>query len=284
MNEDKQRRPMTRAAYREQEQQHHQVNFWRLIADRPYVSVACFVLLVVALLAHWWLFLVVLLIAMAGGIAYILHSKDPNQALSLEFHMSGSAKLNMLKAIQLGASCIMFLMAYMRRIVSIDFQRAGASDSFQIVQGLLQNNGNGYAQRGSQALGQLNGLLGNGLFSQYRYATSSAQFMADPNGRWLMVWTFLLMLLPAVCVLAQFFREPYARNATLIAAILSVLLFAITPSFIRREVVAFGASHNIPEATVSQAFSVGSGTYVAILCAIIVLVIAVYRLVKQDNL
>jgi hypothetical protein len=284
LNEDKKRRPMTRAAYREQEARHHQVNFWRLIADRPYVSVACFVLLLVAILAHWWLFLILLLIVMAVGIAYILHSKDPDHVLSLEFHMSGSGKLNMLKAIQLGASCIMFLMAYMRKIVSIDFQKAGASDSFQIVQGLLQNNGNGYAQRGSQALGQLNGLLGNGLFSQYRYATSSAQFMADPNGRWLMVWTFLLMLVPAVCVLAQFFREPYARNATLVAAIISVILFAVTPSFIRREVVAFGATHNIPEAAVSQAFSVGSGTYIAIFCGLIVLAIAIYRVVKKDNL
>jgi hypothetical protein len=283
LSEEKHRQTMTRAAYREREQRRYQVNFWRLISDRPYISVACFVLLIVAILARWWLFLVILLLAMAGGIAYILHSKNPTHALSLEFHMSGSGRLHMLKAVQLGASCIMFLMAYMRKIVSIDFQKAGASDSFQIVQGLLQNNNNGYAQRGSQALGQLNGLLGNGLFSKYRYATSSAQFMADPAGRWLMIWTFLLMLVPAVCVLAQFFREPYARNATLVSSALSVILFAVTPAFIKRQVIAYGLSHNISQAVVSQAFSVGSGTYIAVLSAIVVLVIAIYRVVKQDQ-
>ncbi|MCH3905059.1 MAG: cytochrome C5 [Lactobacillus sp.] len=233
-------------------------------------------------MAKWWIGAVIVAIVAIIAVVYILHSKNPAGTLSVEFRMGGSQKLHVLQAIQMGAACIMFLAAYMRKIVKIDFQAAGSKDSLQMLQGLLQNN-NSYAQQGASFINRLNQLLGNTLFSQYRYATSSAQFMNDPAGRWMMVWIFLLMLAPAVCVLSQFLREPYARRTCLWASVGSTLILCLTPIVMNHLVAQFAANHQVSVAAIQPAFAVGGGAFWAGLCSIIVLGISIYREVKQDR-
>jgi hypothetical protein len=275
-------KPLTRSEYRARRDRHSKINFWSLFADRPYLAAGVCVLLLLCLMAKWWLGAGIVIIVAIIGIVYILHSKNPAGALSLEFHMGGSQKLHVLQAVQMGAACIMFLAAYMRKIVKIDFQAAGSKDSLQMLQGLLQNN-NSYAQQGASLINRLNQLLGNTLFSQYRYATSSAQFMNDSAGKWMMVWIFLLMLAPAICVLSQFLREPYARRTCLWAAAASTLILCLTPFVMKRLVAQFAANHQVSVAAIQPAFAVGGGAVLAFLCSLVVLGIAVYREIKQDK-
>lgn len=282
MKDDHEQKPVTRAEYRQHRAQRGKVNFWKLFADRPYVAAGTCVLFLLCLMARWWIGVALIAVAAIIGTIYIVHSKNPAGALSLEFHLGGSQKLHVLQAIQMGAACIMFLAAYMRKIVNIDFQAAGSKDSLQMVQGLLQNN-NGYAQQGANLINRLNQLLGNTLFAQYRYATSSAQFMNDPAGRWMMVWIFLLMLAPAICVLAQFLREPYARRACLWSSVISTLLFALTPLVMHHLVLKFAADHQVAASAIAPAFSVGSGAFWAVACSLLVLGIAIYREAKGDR-
>lgn len=275
-------KPLTRSEYRERQHRRNKINFWSLFADRPYLAAGVCVLLLLCLMAKWWLGAgIIVLIAIIGAI-YIIHSKNPAGTLSIEFYMGGSQKLHVLQAIQMGAACIMFLAAYMRKIIKIDFQAAGSKDSLQMLQGLLQNN-NGYAQQGASLINQLNQLLGNTLFSQYRYATSSAQFMNDSAGKWMMIWIFILMLVPAICVLSQFLQEPYARLTCLWSAALSTVILCLTPLVMKHLVTKFAAHHQVPVANIQPAFAVGGGAFWALLCSLVVLGIAIYRQAKQDK-
>lgn len=266
-----------------QEYSHVRLNFWKIFSDRPYVSVLLIVLALFMIMIKWWWGLLLLAILIGIGIFVIGHSHHPNRVLSLEFKMKASRKLSMLRAVQLGCSVIMFLATYMRQVVTVDFQSAGSKDSLQIVEGLLSSSGNTYGQQGSYFLNLLNTLTGGSLFSSYRYATNSAQMMNSNSGRMIVMWILLLMIAPAFCVLAQFFKEPYSRNATLIASLIAMLSFLFTPHLMRQWVFQFGIENQMGQQASSNAVTVGPMAYVAIACSVIVAIIAFYRFVKKDN-
>ncbi len=271
---------LSRRTYRERQKVH--LDLWQFAEEHPYVSVGAIVMALFLAMAHLWVFLGIWFLLVIGVIVYIGYDRNSKRTLRLEVKLTGARKLRLLKAIQLGGSIVMFLAAYMRRIVSINFQSAGAQDSFQILQGFLQTN-NQYAQQGSRLLNLLNSFLGNGLFAQYRYATSSAQFMSDASGRWIVIWIFALMIAPAICFLSQFLREPYSRRMSLITSAISVGLFALTPSVIHRLVIQYAINHQMNQAVVSNAFSVGPMAYIAIVCSLIVFTLSLYRCVKHDQ-
>lgn len=274
---------LTREQYRQRVAKDEKINVWDMAKDRPYVSVAVIVLAILFVMTKWWLGLLILALLVVLGLFIIAYSKNPEKTLSIEFRLGGSRKLNMLKALQLGASMLMFLSTYMRQVVVINFQTAGSQDSLKILQGAAAQTNNAYATQGANILGVLDNLMGGSLWGTYRYATNSAQFMNDSAGRWIMVWTFLLMLAPAICVLAQFFREPYSRRAMLVGSGLSTFLFVLTPVLIKRWANQFAINHQIDPGQISQAFSIGYMAYPAMICAIVVLVVAIYRSVKRDN-
>lgn len=264
---------------------YHQVklNFWTIFSDRPYVSVAIIVLaLFLAMIKLWWALLILLLVVIAG-IFIIGHSHHPHQVLSLEFHLKASRKLSMLRALELGGSVVMFLATYMKQVVTVDFSSAGSTDSFQIIQGALSNSGGIYGQRGSYFLNLLNTVTGGQLWSSYRYATNSAQMMNSNSGRWIIIWIMLLMLAPAFCVLAQFFREPYSRNATLVTSLITTVSFILTPLLMRKWVVGYAMENQMAREAANNAVRIGTMAYVGMACSILVLIIAIYRYIKQDN-
>ncbi len=277
------KKPVTREQYRQKVAAHSKQNIWDLALDRPYISVAVIVLAIICIMTQWWLGLVILIIVAIGGLLFIAYSKNPAKTLSIEFRIGGSKKLNFLKAIQLGASMVMFLSTYMRQVVVINFQNAGSQDSLKLIQGAAAQTNNAYATQGANLVGVLDNLLGGSLWGTYRYATNSAQFMNDPAGRWIMIWTFLLMLAPAICVLAQFFREPYSRRAMLVGSASSTILFILTPILIKHWGNQYGFNHQMNAVQISQMFSVGYMAYFAIICAVIVLIIAIYRIAKKDK-
>lgn len=281
-NEHKKQR-LTREEYRRKVEKNSKLNIWDLCLDRPYVSVAFIVLALFCIMTKWWIGLLILGIIFIISILYIAHSQNSEKALSIEFKLGGSRILNLLKAIQIGASLLLFLATYMRQVVSINFQTAGSQDALNLLQGAAANTNNVYAAEGANAVGVLNNLLGGSLWGTYRYAASSAQFMNDPGGRAIMIWIFFLMLAPAICVLAQFFREPYSRRALLVGSGASMVLFALTPIVIRYWAKVYAIDHQISQVQINQAFSIGYMAYIAIFCSIVVFVIAVYRSVKQDR-
>lgn len=189
----------------------------------------------------------------------------------------------MLRALELGSSVVMFLATYMKQVVSVDFSSAGSTDSFQIIQGMLSNNGGYYGQRGSYFLNLLNTVTGGQLWSSYRYATNSAQMMSSNSGRWIIIWIMLLMIAPAFCVLAQFFKEPYSRNATLVTSLITTVSFVLTPVLMRRWVVGYAMENQMAREAANNAVHIGTMAYVGMGCSIMVLIIAIYRFVKQDN-
>lgn len=262
---------------------HVKLNFWNIFSDRPYVSVAIIVLALFFIMIKLWWGLIVLLIAVIAGIYVIGRSHHPNRVLSLEFHMKASRKLSMLRAFELGGSVVMFLATYMKQVVSVDFSSAGSTDSFQIIQGMLSNNGGYYGQRGSYFLNLLNTVTGGQLWSSYRYATNSAQMMSSKSGRWIIIWIMLLMIAPAFCVLAQFFKEPYSRNATLVTSLITTVSFVLTPVLMRRWVVGYAMENQMAREAANNAVHIGTMAYVGMGCSIMVLIIAIYRFVKQDN-
>lgn len=262
---------------------HVKLNFWNIFSDRPYVSVAIIVLALFFIMIKLWWGLIVLLIAVIAGIYVIGRSHHPNRVLSLEFHMKASRKLSMLRAFELGGSVVMFLATYMKQVVSVDFSSAGSTDSFQIIQGMLSNNGGYYGQRGSYFLNLLNTVTGGQLWSSYRYATNSAQMMSSNSGRWIIIWIMLLMIAPAFCVLAQFFKEPYSRNATLVTSLITTVSFVLTPVLMRRWVVGYAMENQMAREAANNAVHIGTMAYVGMGCSIMVLIIAIYRFVKQDN-
>lgn len=274
---------LTREQYRKRVEKDSKTNIWDLALDRPYISVGVIVLGLLFIMTKWWLGVVILLLAVITGIVIISYSKTPSKTLSLEFRLGGSRKLNALKALQFGAAMVMFLSTYMRQVVVINFQSAGAQDSLKIIQGAAAQTNNAYATQGANALGVLDNLMNGSLWGTYRYATNSAQFMNDPNGKWIMIWTFLLMLAPAFCVIGQFFREPYSRRTMLVSSGIAMVLFILTPLLITRWGNLYGQNHQMNQVQVQQMFSMGYMAYPAILCAIIVFVISVYRSIKKDN-
>ncbi|QNQ81235.1 cytochrome C5 [Lactobacillus sp. PV034] len=274
---------LTRKQYRKQAEQENKTNVWDLAIDRPYIAVAVVVLGLLFIMTKWWLGLGILFLLVIIGIVIISYSKTPSKTLSIEFKLGGSRKLNALKALQFGAAMIMFLATYMRQVVVINFQITGAQDSLKVIQGAAAQTNNTYATQGANALGILDNLMNGSLWGTYRYATNSAQFMSDPNGKWIMIWTFLLMLAPAFCVIGQFFREPYSRRTMLVCSGLSVVLFILTPSLIIHWGTLYGINHQMNQEQIHQMFSIGYMAYPAILCAVLVFIIALYRSIKRDN-
>ncbi|MCT6807683.1 MAG: cytochrome C5 [Bombilactobacillus sp.] len=268
----------TRADYR-----HLKLNFWDIFADRPYVAVAIVVLAIFLVMAKLWWLLAGLVVIVAIGIFVIGRSHHPDRVLSLEFKMKSSRKLSMLRALQFGGSIIMFLATYMKKVVTVNFSTAGSTDGLQIVQGILSNRGGIYGQQGSYFLSLLNTLTGGQLWGKYRYATNSAQMMNSSAGRLIIMWILLLMIAPAFCVLAQFFREPYSRNTALAASIVATISFVLTPRLLSKWIVEYAVENRMASAQAQAAISVGPMAYVAIFCATLVLIISIYRVIKKDR-
>lgn len=287
VREEEKRRPLASTVVTEhatsRADTHVRLNFWKIFSDRPYVSVLVIVIAMVLIMAKIWWGLLILLILVIAGIIIIGHSHHPNRVLSLEFKMKASRKLSMLRALQLGGSVLMFLSTYMRQVVNVDFSSAGSTDSLQVIEGVLSTRGGSYGQQGTYFINLLNTLTGGQLWGTYRYATNSAQMMNSSSGRWIVMWTLLLMIAPAFCVLAQFFREPYSRNATLIASIISLASFLFTPTLMRHWVIEYAMENQMSEQAANQAVTIGPMAYVAIACGIGVMLIAFYRFVKRDN-
>lgn len=261
----------------------HQLNFWTIFSDRPYVSVFLIVLAIFFVLIEFWWGLAILFVLVIIGIFIIGHSHHPNQVLSLEFKLKASRKLSMCKAIQLGTAMVMFLATYMRRVVSVNFSAAGSADSLHMIEGVLSNQGGSYGQRGAYFLNLLNTVTGGQLWGSYRYATNTAQMMDSAAGRAIIMWILLLMIAPAFCVVAQFFKDPYSRNATLVGSIISTVSLCMTPNLMKKWVVEYGMQNNLSQQAASQAITVGSMAYVAIICSFILLFISLYRFIKKDN-
>jgi hypothetical protein len=270
--------PASRSNYR-----HLKLNFWEIFSDRPYLAVAVVVLGIFFIMAKLWWLLGVLLVLVIIGILVIGHSHHPDRVLSLEFKLKAQRKLSMLRALQFGGSIVMFLATYMKKVVTVNFSTAGSTDGLQIVQGILSNRGGIYGQQGSYFLSLLNTLTGGQLWGKYRYATNSAQMMSSHAGRLIIMWILLLMLAPAFCVLAQFFREPYARNTALTASIVATFSFILTPHLMRKWITEYAMENQLAHDQARAAISIGPMAYVAILCAVLVLVISIYRIIKQDK-
>lgn len=268
----------TRTDYR-----HLKLNFWQIFSDRPYVGVAIVVLAIFFVMAKLWWLLALLAVIVTIGIFVIGHSHHPNRVLSLEFTMKAKRKLNMLRALQFGGAILMFLATYMKKVVTVNFPAAGSTDGLQVVQGILSNRGGVYGQRGSYILSLLNTFTGGQLWGKYRYATNSAQMMSSGAGRLIIMWILLLMIAPAFCVMAQFFREPYSRNTALVSAIVATVSFVLTPRLLSKWIVEYAMENHMTNAQAQAAISIGPMAYVAMLCAVLVLVISIYRVIKQDR-
>ncbi|MDF7638034.1 cytochrome C5 [Lactobacillus sp. ESL0791] len=262
---------------------HVRLNFWKIFSDRPYISVAIVVLALFFIMAKLWWLLLVLAVIVAVGIFVIAHSHHPDRILSIEFKMKASRKLSMLRALEFGGAIVMFLATYMKQVVTVNFPSAGSTDGLQVVQGILSSHGGVYGQQGSYILGLLNTLTGGQLWGSYRYAANSAQMMNSNSGRLIVMWVLLLMIAPAFCVLAQFFREPYSRNSTLIAAIISTVSFISTPHLMRKWVIEYAVENQMTQQNAQNAVSVGGMAYVAMACAVMVLLISIYRVIKRDK-
>lgn len=258
------------------------LNVWQFFEDRPYVTVITLIVATICVIAKWWLALAIVILAAIIGIFVIGHSKHPDRVLSLEFHMKSSRKLSVIKAIQLLGSMMMFLAAYMRQIVSVDFSSAGTNDGLSNLQGILSSRG-GYAQQGSYFLSLFNQLTGGSLWSTYRYATNSSQMMNSTAGSLIIMWIFLLMIAPALCVLSQFFKEPYSRHVMTVASVVSLISFVLTPTLMKHWVVSYAIENQMSQASANKAVQTGSMVYIAIVWAVIVVTLSVYREIKRDN-
>ena len=99
----------------------------------------------------------------------------------------------------------------------------------------------------------------------------------------IILWILLLMIAPAFCVLAQFFKEPYSRNTALVSSLIASIMLTLTPSVMRRLVISYGIENQMSIQAAQSAFSVGPMAYLAILCAYAVLIISIYRVIKHDD-
>ena len=258
------------------------LNFWQIFADRPYVSVIMLSLALFCVLAKWWIGLGLIIGLTIIGIFIIGRSHHPNRVLSLEFKLKASRKLSMIKALQLLGSTIMFLAAYMRQIVSVNFASAGTTDSLTLIQGVLNSHGT-YGQQGSYFLSLFNSLTGGSLWGTYRYATNSSQMMNSSAGTMIILWIFLLMIAPAFCVLSQFFREPYSRHVMTIFSLIAAVSFALTPHLMRKWVVQYAIENQMSQVAANNAVQIGSMVFPAIAAAVFVFVLAIYREIKHDE-
>ncbi len=258
------------------------LNFWQIFADRPYVSVIMLSLALFCVLAKWWIGLGLIIVLTIIGIFIIGRSHHPNRVLSLEFKLKASRKLSMIKALQLLGSTIMFLAAYMRQIVSVNFASAGTTDSLTLIQGVLNNHGT-YGQQGSYFLSLFNSLTGGSLWGTYRYATNSSQMMNSSAGTMIILWIFLLMIAPAFCVLSQFFREPYSRHVMTIFSLISAASFMMTPYLMKKWVVQYAIENQMSQIAANNAVQVGGMVFPAIVSAIFVFILAIYREIKRDE-
>ncbi len=258
------------------------LNFWQIFADRPYVSVIMLSLALFCVLAKWWIGLGLIIGLTIIGIFIIGRSHHPNRVLSLEFKLKASRKLSMIKALQLLGSTIMFLAAYMRQIVSVNFASAGTTDSLTLIQGVLNSHGT-YGQQGSYFLSLFNSLTGGSLWGTYRYATNSSQMMNSSAGTMIILWIFLLMIAPAFCVLSQFFREPYSRHVMTIFSLISAASFMLTPYLMKKWVVQYAIENQMSQIAANNAVQVGGMVFPAIVSAIFVFILAIYREIKRDE-
>lgn len=258
------------------------LNFWQIFADRPYVSVIMLSLALFCVLAKWWIGLGLIIGLTIIGIFIIGRSHHPNRVLSLEFKLKASRKLSMIKALQLLGSTVMFLAAYMRQIVSVNFASAGTTDSLTLIQGVLNSHGT-YGQQGSYFLSLFNSLTGGSLWGTYRYATNSSQMMNSSAGTMIILWIFLLMIAPAFCVLSQFFREPYSRHVMTIFSLISAASFMMTPYLMKKWVVQYAIENQMSQIAANTAVQVGGMVFPAIVSAIFVFILAIYREIKRDE-
>lgn len=258
------------------------LNFWQIFADRPYVSVIMLSLALFCVLAKWWIGLGLIIGLTIIGILIIGRSHHPNRVLSLEFKLKASRKLSMIKALQLLGSTVMFLAAYMRQIVSVNFASAGTTDSLTLIQGVLNSHGT-YGQQGSYFLSLFNSLTGGSLWGTYRYATNSSQMMNSSAGTMIILWIFLLMIAPAFCVLSQFFREPYSRHVMTIFSLISAASFMMTPYLMKKWVVQYAIENQMSQIAANNAVQVGGMVFPAIISAIFVFILAIYREIKRDE-
>ncbi|MST87676.1 cytochrome C5 [Lactobacillus porci] len=258
------------------------LNFWQIFADRPYVSVIMLSLALFCVLAKWWIGLGLIIGLTIIGIFIIGRSHHPNRVLSLEFKLKASRKLSMIKALQLLGSTVMFLAAYMRQIVSVNFASAGTTDSLTLIQGVLNSHGT-YGQQGSYFLSLFNSLTGGSLWGTYRYATNSSQMMNSSAGTMIILWIFLLMIAPAFCVLSQFFREPYSRHVMTIFSLISAASFMMTPYLMKKWVVQYAIENQMSQIAANNAVQVGGMVFPAIISAIFVFILAIYREFKRDE-
>ncbi|MFK3588275.1 cytochrome C5 [Lactobacillus sp. 23-2] len=258
------------------------LNFWQIFADRPYVSVIMLSLALFCVLAKWWIGLGLIIGLTIIGILIIGRSHHPNRVLSLEFKLKASRKLSMIKALQLLGSTVMFLAAYMRQIVSVNFASAGTTDSLTLIQGVLNSHGT-YGQQGSYFLSLFNSLTGGSLWGTYRYATNSSQMMNSSAGTMIILWIFLLMIAPAFCVLSQFFREPYSRHVMTIFSLISAASFMMTPYLMKKWVVQYAIENQMSQIAANNAVQVGGMVFPAIVSAIFVFILAIYREIKRDE-
>ena len=258
------------------------LNFWQIFADRPYVSVIMLSMALFCVLAKWWIGLGLIIGLTIIGIFIIGRSHHPNRVLSLEFKLKASRKLSMVKALQLLGSTVMFLAAYMRQIVSVNFASAGTTDSLTLIQGVLNSHGT-YGQQGSYFLSLFNSLTGGSLWGTYRYATNSSQMMNSSAGTMIILWIFLLMIAPAFCVLSQFFREPYSRHVMTIFSLISAASFMMTPYLMKKWVVQYAIENQMSQIAANTAVQVGGMVFPAIVSAIFVFILAIYREIKRDE-
>ena len=258
------------------------LNFWQIFADRPYVSVIMLSMALFCVLAKWWIGLGLIIGLTIIGIFIIGRSHHPNRVLSLEFKLKASRKLSMVKALQLLGSTVMFLAAYMRQIVSVNFASAGTTDSLTLIQGVLNSHGT-YGQQGSYFLSLFNSLTGGSLWGTYRYATNSSQMMNSSAGTMIILWIFLLMIAPAFCVLSQFFREPYSRHVMTIFSLISAASFMMTPYLMKKWVVQYAIENQMSQIAANTAVQVGGMVLPAIVSAIFVFILAIYREIKRDE-
>ena len=258
------------------------LNFWQIFADRPYVSVIMLSMALFCVLAKWWIGLGLIIGLTIIGIFIIGRSHHPNRVLSLEFKLKASRKLSMVKALQLLGSTVMFLAAYMRQIVSVNFASAGTTDSLTLIQGVLNSHGT-YGQQGSYFLSLFNSLTGGSLWGTYRYATNSSQMMNSSAGTMIILWIFLLMIAPAFCVLSQFFREPYSRHVMTIFSLISAASFMMTPYLMKKWVVQYAIENQMSQIAANTAVQVGGMVFPAIVSAILVFILAIYREIKRDE-
>lgn len=66
-------------------------------------------------------------------------------------------------------------------------------------------------------------------------------------------------------------------------SIISTVSFVLTPVLMRKWVVGYAMENQVAREAANNAVHIGTMAYVGMACSILVLVIALYRFIKQDN-